>query len=103
MRRDWPLKSSELFRAEEASLARPDGPFPASESIIACGPETSYLRLFHRLRARLVANSTDYVLRQSPLRIITILLCRLLLWWAVLAIILPVIPFLRTKIIHLTA
>jgi ABC-2 type transport system permease protein len=49
-----------------------------------------------------VANNTDYVLRQSPLRIITILLCSSLIWWVVFAISMAGMTYLRSKNIYLS-
>src|SRR5438270_10131453 len=102
MKRDWPLKSSNVFSSDEAPPTRSDGSLPAADSTTAPLGEPSYLRVFHRLRARLVANTTEQVLRQAPLRIITILLCSGLIWWVVFAISTAGLSYLRSKHIYLS-
>jgi ABC-2 type transport system permease protein len=62
----------------------------------------SYFLTFNRLRGRLAANSLSVILRQAPLRAITVLFCSGVIWWIVFGVSLGGMKYLHEKNIFLS-
>lgn len=96
------MKASRLFDFRDNSLKDAGIGLSPDPRFASDLPKTSFHLLFHRLRSRIASNNFATIVREAPLRAITVILCSAVIWWIVFGVSMGGMKYLRDKNISLS-